>query len=59
MKNIILLIMDGLGDRPNRELGNKTALQAATRPNLNRLASNGTTGLMSPVSFGGKCKNRR
>ena len=52
MKNIILLIMDGLGDRPNRELGNKTALQAATRPNLNRLASNGTTGLMSPVSFG-------
>ena len=52
MKNIILLIMDGLGDRPNQELGNKTALQAATRPNLNRLASNGTTGLMSPVSFG-------
>lgn len=44
--------MDGLGDRPNRELGNKTALQAAVRPNLNRLASNGTTGLMSPVSFG-------
>ena len=52
MKNIILLIMDGLGDRPNVELGNKTALQAADRPNLNRLASNGTTGLMSPVSFG-------
>ncbi len=52
MKNIILLIMDGLGDRPNQELGNKTALQAARRPNLNRLASNGTTGLMSPVSFG-------
>lgn len=44
--------MDGLGDRPNVELGNKTALQAADRPNLNRLASNGTTGLMSPVSFG-------
>lgn len=52
MKNVILLIMDGLGDRPNVELGNKTALQAAERPNLNRLASNGTTGLMSPVSFG-------
>ena len=52
MKNVILLIMDGLGDRPNVELGNKTALQAADRPNLNRLASNGTTGLMSPVSFG-------
>ncbi len=52
MKNIILLIMDGLGDRPNPELENKTALQAAARPNLNRLASSGTTGLMSPVSFG-------
>jgi 2,3-bisphosphoglycerate-independent phosphoglycerate mutase len=52
MKNVILLIMDGLGDRPNIELDNKTALQAADRPNLNRLASNGTTGLMSPVSFG-------
>jgi 2,3-bisphosphoglycerate-independent phosphoglycerate mutase len=52
MKNVILLIMDGLGDRPNTGLEGKTALQAAVRPNLNKLASTGTTGLMSPVSFG-------
>jgi 2,3-bisphosphoglycerate-independent phosphoglycerate mutase len=52
MKRIILIIMDGLGDRPNKELNNKTALQAAKRPNLNSLSSHGTTGLMSPVSYG-------
>jgi 2,3-bisphosphoglycerate-independent phosphoglycerate mutase len=52
MKRIVLIIMDGLGDRPNVELEGKTALQAAKRPNLNYLSSHGTTGLMSPVSFG-------
>ncbi|MCL4311786.1 MAG: 2,3-bisphosphoglycerate-independent phosphoglycerate mutase [Candidatus Thermoplasmatota archaeon] len=52
MKHVILMIMDGLGDRPNMELDGKTALQAATKPNLDFLSSHGTTGLMSPVSFG-------
>lgn len=52
MKRIMLIVLDGLGDRPNKELGGKTALQAAFRPNLNFLASNGTNGLMSPVSHG-------
>ncbi len=52
MKKILLLIMDGLGDRPNKSLGNKTALQAAEKPNLDYLALNGATGTMSPVSYG-------
>ncbi len=52
MKKILLIILDGLGDRPNRALGNKTALQAAFKPNLDYLADNGVTGLMSPVGFG-------
>ncbi|MCL4349584.1 2,3-bisphosphoglycerate-independent phosphoglycerate mutase [Ferroplasma acidiphilum] len=52
MKKIILIIMDGLGDRPNKELDGLTALQAANRPNLNYLSSHGTTGLMSPVASG-------
>ena len=52
MKHVILIIMDGLGDRPNMELDGKTALQAAIKPNLDFLSSHGTTGLMSPVSFG-------
>ncbi len=52
MKKVLLIIMDGLGDRPNNSLNGKTALQAAYKPNLDYLASNGATGLMSPVSFG-------
>jgi 2,3-bisphosphoglycerate-independent phosphoglycerate mutase len=52
MKRIVLIIMDGLGDRPNRELQGKTALQAANKYNLDYLAMHGVTGLMSPVSFG-------
>lgn len=52
MKNILLIILDGLGDRPNSVLGGRTALQAAFRPNMNFLAAMGTNGLMSPVKNG-------
>ncbi|MEM0139956.1 MAG: 2,3-bisphosphoglycerate-independent phosphoglycerate mutase [Ferroplasma sp.] len=52
MKKVVLLIMDGLGDRPNSSLNGKTALQSAEKPNLDYLALNGTTGTMSPVSYG-------
>lgn len=52
MKKLMLIVLDGLGDRPNRELNGKTALQAAFRPNLNNLASRGLNGLMSPVRNG-------
>ncbi|AAT43856.1 2,3-bisphosphoglycerate-independent phosphoglycerate mutase [Picrophilus oshimae] len=52
MKNIVLLIMDGLGDNPNPEFFGKTALQAAYRPNLNALCRKSICGLMDPVGPG-------
>jgi 2,3-bisphosphoglycerate-independent phosphoglycerate mutase len=45
-KKAILLVIDGLGDLPTP----KTPLQAAKKPNLDRLAKNGITGMMSPVA---------
>jgi len=46
---IILIILDGLGDKPVSKLKNKTPLEAAKTPNLDWLAKNGVCGLMSPV----------
>jgi 2,3-bisphosphoglycerate-independent phosphoglycerate mutase len=48
----LLLIIDGLPDRPVRELGNRTPLQAADTPVLDRLAAEGQCGLADPVSPG-------
>lgn len=45
---ILLLIIDGLGDKPIKELGNKTPLEAAKTPNLDWLVKNGTCGLIKP-----------
>ena len=42
---IILIVIDGLGDRPIPALGNKTPLEAAKTPNLDWLAENGICGL--------------
>ncbi len=49
---ILLIISDGLGDRPSEVLGGKTPLEAANKPNLNLLASNGITGLIDPIKPG-------
>lgn len=48
----LLLIIDGLGDRPIRALGGRTPLQAAATPTLDRLAREGQTGLGDPVAPG-------
>lgn len=45
---ILLIIIDGLGDRPIPQLGNKTPLEAAKAPNLDWLAQNGICGLVLP-----------
>ncbi|MDD5171673.1 MAG: 2,3-bisphosphoglycerate-independent phosphoglycerate mutase [Candidatus ainarchaeum sp.] len=45
MKKAILLVIDGLGDLPTP----KTPLQAAKKPNLDRLAKEGITGMLAPV----------
>ena len=48
----VLLIIDGLADRPVRELGNRTPLQAAKTPVFDRLAAEGRCGLADPISPG-------
>lgn len=48
-KKVILVVIDGLGDRPTKQLHNKTPLEDAYTPNLDFLAKNGKTGLMYPV----------
>jgi 2,3-bisphosphoglycerate-independent phosphoglycerate mutase len=52
VKKIVLIVLDGLGDRPNKILHGRTALQAAYRPNLNHLASLGINGVMHPIKPG-------
>jgi len=48
----ILLIGDGLGDRPVAELGGKTPLEAAVKPNMDKLAAQGECGIMDPIAPG-------
>src|SRR3989304_7767304 len=48
----ILVILDGLGDLPARQLNNKTPLESADIPNLDFLAARGELGLMHPVKPG-------
>jgi len=52
MKKILYIILDGLGDLPLKELNNKTPLEAAFTPNLDRLAQKGKTGIVYPVAKG-------
>jgi len=52
MKKILYIVLDGLGDLPLRELNNKTPLEAAATPNMDRLAQRGRTGLVYPVGKG-------
>lgn len=51
-KKILMIILDGLADRPVTELGNRTPLQAASKPNLNWFAEHGKCGLMDPIAPG-------
>jgi len=48
----VLLIIDGLGDLPIPELDNKTPLEAANTPVLDRLAGSGWYGLVDPIKPG-------
>lgn len=52
MAKALLLIADGLGDRPVKELGGKTPLEAAEKPNLDKLATEAECGLMDPIAAG-------
>jgi len=54
MKKILLIVIDGFGDRPISQLENKTPLEAAKTPNLDFLAKNGICGLIEPFLFPGQ-----
>jgi 2,3-bisphosphoglycerate-independent phosphoglycerate mutase len=46
---LIYIIIDGMGDRPIKELNGKTPLEAAETPHMDSLARIGKTGLMYTV----------
>lgn len=45
----IILIMDGAADYPIKELGNKTPLQVAKKPNIDALTTKGRCGMLITV----------
>ena len=49
---ILFIILDGLADRPQQVLNGLTPLEAAHTPHLDRLATLGTTGLLTPLAPG-------
>ncbi|MEM1486355.1 cofactor-independent phosphoglycerate mutase [Oscillospiraceae bacterium PP1C4] len=51
MKYIVML-GDGMADYPVEELGNKTPLEAAVKPNMDDLARHGTVGMVKTVPEG-------
>ena len=48
---LVLLVLDGLGGMPH-EAGGPTELEAASTPNLDRLAAEGQAGLSQPIGLG-------
>ncbi|MDH7556432.1 MAG: 2,3-bisphosphoglycerate-independent phosphoglycerate mutase [Candidatus Methanosuratincola sp.] len=51
-KHLLYILLDGLGDRPIAEFGNRTPLEAANRPNMNALAKKGSSGFVYTVGKG-------
>ncbi len=49
---VIMIIGDGMADRPLRELDHQTPLEAAETKKMDRLASGGISGLLDPISPG-------
>ena len=52
MHPIVVVLLDGLGDRAHESLGGRTANEAAATPNLDALASRGSTGVLYAVGPG-------
>jgi 2,3-bisphosphoglycerate-independent phosphoglycerate mutase len=51
-KKILLVVCDGLSDRPVRQFGGKTPLQAARKPAMDAVARNGVSGIMDVIAPG-------
>ena len=52
MRSLLVLLLDGLGDRAHPEHGGRTANEAADTPHLDALAARGSTGLLLPLGPG-------
>src|SRR5918999_5024686 len=52
MYPIVVLLLDGLGDRAHASLGGRTANEAAQTPNLDSLAARGSTGVLYAIGPG-------
>ncbi|RKX26558.1 MAG: phosphoglycerate mutase [Candidatus Zixiibacteriota bacterium] len=52
LRKAVVVICDGLADRPVPELGNLTPLEAARTPNLDKLAFEGECGMMHTLGRG-------
>ena len=48
----LMIIGDGMADYPVPELGNRTPLQAANKPNMDMIAAKGRNGLLKTVPEG-------
>jgi len=48
----IIIIADGMEDRPIKELGNKTPLEAANTTNMDHMAKNGRIGIVQTIPEG-------
>jgi 2,3-bisphosphoglycerate-independent phosphoglycerate mutase len=51
-RKLLMIILDGLGDRPIKDLGGKTPLQLAAKSELDWLAANGACGILDPIAPG-------
>jgi 2,3-bisphosphoglycerate-independent phosphoglycerate mutase len=52
MRSLLVLLLDGLGDRAHPDHGGRTANEAARTPHLDALAARGSTGLLWPLGPG-------
>lgn len=52
LQKAVLLVLDGLGDRPSPELDYLTPLEKANTPNLDRLAEQGICGMLDILGLG-------
>lgn len=51
-KKILIVIMDGLGDRANKKIGGKTPLQAMDTPNFDKFVKKGMSGICDIIAPG-------
>ena len=51
-RTAVFVVLDGMGDRPLKELGDKTPLEVAKTPTFDRLAAEGQSALMNVIGPG-------